>query len=122
MFGLLCSENPVAGIAEAGKDIRIVVELTVNTAYIDLDIGMSLRELVDALGCCDDAHELDMGSAVILDGIDRINGAAACGKHRINYNDESLIDGIRKLAVVVMRLMSNGIPVETDMSDLCKRR
>ena len=121
-FDLLCTEDPVAGITEAGKDVCVVVEFAVYTADIDLDVGMCFRELVDALGCCDDAHELDVRSAVLLDGIDRINSASARSEHRIYNNDESLIDGIRELAIIIMRLMSNGVSVKTDMAYLRERR
>ena len=82
---------------------------------------MSLGKFLDALRCSDDAHELDVLAAVILDGIDGINGASARSEHRINDNDQSLIDGIRKLAIIIMRLVGNRISVKADMSYLGKR-
>ncbi len=118
---LLCSEDPVSGISETGKDISIVVEFAVNTADIYLDIGMSLGELLNALRCSDNAHELDVLTAVTLDGINGINSASACSEHRIHDYDQSLVDRIRKLTIIIMRLMSNRVSVQTDMTYLSKR-
>ena len=40
-------------------------------------------------------------------------------QHRIRYNNSSLLDGIRKLTEIFMRLMCSFITVKTDVSDLC---
>ena len=38
--GLLCAENTVAGIAQTGNDVSVVVEFLVNSSQIHLHIGV----------------------------------------------------------------------------------
>lgn len=43
-FILLGSEDPVAGIAKTGADVRSFIQLTIQMANIDLHIRMSLMQ------------------------------------------------------------------------------
>ena len=59
-----------------------------------------------------------MLSAVLLDEINSCNCGTAGSEHRVCDNDGSLLDRIRKLAEILMRLMGLLVAVETDMTDL----
>ncbi len=55
---LFRAEDSVAGVAETGNDIAMIVELLVLCSGKDINIGMSLAESLKSLGSCNDAHEL----------------------------------------------------------------
>src|SRR5690242_6156604 len=56
LFG---AEQPVAGVAEAGKDIAVIVEAAVDRGSDDRDLGKDPVEFLDALGRGDEADKLD---------------------------------------------------------------
>lgn len=55
---LFCAEDSVAGVAETGNDIAVIVEFLVLCSGEDINIGMSLAESLKSLGSCNDAHKL----------------------------------------------------------------
>ena len=57
---LLGAEDSVTAVAETGADIALVVELTVQVADKNLDVGMDGVELLQAFGSCDDAQEINV--------------------------------------------------------------
>ena len=69
----------------------------------------------------DDGHELDVPSAVFLDEIHGCDGRTACSQHGIGYHDGSLLNGVRKLAVVLVRLVCDFVAVKTDVTDFGRR-
>lgn len=73
MEKLLRAEDSVARVAETGADIGVLVELSVEVADVELDVGMRLHQRADALGSGDDGHELDLSAAVLLDEVYRCN-------------------------------------------------
>ena len=79
---------------------------------------MCLVESLYTFRGSDDAHKFDMLSAVLLDEINSCNCGTAGSEHRVCDNDGSLLDRIRKLAEILMRLMGLLVAVETDMTDL----
>ena len=60
-----------------------------------------------------------MLAAALLDEIDGGAGASAGREHRIEQDDEALIDVLGQLAVVFVRLERFMIAVKSDMPDLC---
>ena len=87
-------------------------------AHIDLNVRVILMEFLQAFGGGDDTHEFDAFAAVLLDEIHCFGAGASCGEHGIHYDNCSLVNGFRELAVILMRLVSYGIPVKTDVSHL----
>ena len=85
---------------------------------IDLYIRMCLVESLYTFRSSDDAHKFDVFSAVLLDEINSCNCGTASREHRICDNDGSLLDRVRKLAEILMGLVSLLVTVETDMTDL----
>ena len=71
-FRLFRPENPVAGVAEAGDDVAVVVELLIDGSDKDINVRMVCLNAVDTLGGGDDAHELDVLAAVAMTGISQI--------------------------------------------------
>ena len=88
--------------------------------HIDLHIRMRLMQLLYTFRCCNDTHELNLLPTMFLNLCDRIHGGATGGKHRIGYDNDSLINRIRKLAVILMWNARLLIPVHTDVSNLCR--
>ena len=54
------SKDSVAGIAETGNDVIVIIELLINRTDEDINIGMSFLENFDSLGSCDDAKEVNV--------------------------------------------------------------
>ena len=77
--GLFCSEYPVAGVAESGADIGVLVEAAVELADVYLDVGMSLVQALDPFGRGDYADEFYLLAAVLLDKVNGSHGASAGG-------------------------------------------
>lgn len=64
---LFRSENPVAGIAETGNDIAVIVEVAVNRGGVDDNIGVQLMQHFNALGSGNKAHQANGFAACLLD-------------------------------------------------------
>ena len=56
------------------------------------------------LGCCHNAHELDVGDALCLDRVDGVDCRTAGREHRVEHDDLAVFDVNRKFAVVFHRL------------------
>ena len=106
---LFCSEYSVAGVAETGNDVRVLVEPFIAGGDIDIDVGMILLDTCDAFGTADDAHELDMLHAVFLEEGDRRRGGAAGCEHGVNDDDVALLNIGGHFVVVFNRLVGFGI-------------
>ena len=57
---LLRAEDPVAGVAQAGDDVAVLVELFIHGGDVDLHVGVVGADALDALGGGEDVHELDV--------------------------------------------------------------
>src|SRR6185312_7883566 len=56
---LLRAEDPVAGVAQAGQDVAVRVELAIDRGRVDRHVRMRFVERRDALGTGDEAHHPD---------------------------------------------------------------
>ncbi len=68
---LFRSENLISGITKTRYDIAVLVESFINTAAIEMYIGMILGNAFDSFGRGNDGHELDVLAALLLDEIER---------------------------------------------------
>lgn len=116
---LLCAEDSVAGIAETRADIGVFIQTAVQMSTVDRNIRMTFMEMFDTFRSCDNAHEFDVFSAVLFNKIHGSDSGTACGQHRVQNENGSLVDRSRKFAEVFMRFVSFFIAIETDMSNLC---
>ena len=117
-FTLLGAEDPVAGIAQAGNDVGMVIELFVAGSQVHLHVGMGSLDSPDALGAADDVHHDDVLAAVLLQEVDGSHSGAAGSQHGVNHEGDAVLDILRKLAVVFHRLVGLGVTVQADVADL----
>ena len=113
------TEDSIACVAETGNDISVIVELFIKCRGIDINVGVILLNLCNTLGCSNEAHELDVLTAVLLELGQRIACRAARDKHRIDEDDYSLVDICGELTIICYGKVSFGITVKTDVSYLC---
>src|SRR5690606_18190014 len=83
-FALFRSEQPVAGVAEARHDVAVLVQMAVDGGHIDVHIRMFLLDGVDALGRRNQAHQLDLRAAALLQQGDGGVGGTARRQHRVD--------------------------------------
>ena len=115
---LLGAEDPVAGIAQAGDDVAVVIELLVHARDVDVHVRVLGLHALHALGRAYDAHELDVLDADFLQEHRRSSRAAAGGQHRVDDYRVALLDVGRHFEVVLHRLERVGVAVEADVADL----
>src|SRR5688500_19359377 len=62
----LSPENPVAGVAEAGQDVALLVQLAVDSGRVDRDVGVGLVQRVNRLRRRDEGDEFHAGLQLII--------------------------------------------------------
>ena len=110
-------EQSVAGVAEAGKDVAVRVELAVERGGEDWYIWVRGAEPRHAFRRGDETEELDARSTGPLKRRDRTGRAAARGEHRVEQEELALGGVSRDLEVVVHRLEGVVVAVEADVTD-----
>src|SRR5688572_440551 len=83
-------ELAVAGVAQAGHDVALLVELPVERGAVDVDVGMRVGDGLDALRRGDEVDEADPLRAPALEHLDRGRRGTARGKHRVE--DQADVD------------------------------
>src|SRR2546430_2640192 len=58
-----CSKLAVSGVTQTWQDIPTVVQAIIECRNVDVNIGMGLRQLEQAIGCCDDPYVRETGNA-----------------------------------------------------------
>ena len=64
---LQSTENSVACVAKTGHDICVLVEVIVQSRTVDIDVGMRLEHLSNALGSRNETHKNDMLCAALFE-------------------------------------------------------
>ena len=77
---LLGAENPVAGVAQAGDDVGVLVQPLIQGSQVDFHIRVGLLHCLHALGAADDVHHHNVPAAVALQEVNGRHGAAAGGQ------------------------------------------
>src|SRR5579863_1843383 len=67
------SKLAIAGVAQSRQDITHVVEAFVQRGNVNIDVGMRLRELEQAVGSSDDADVAEAGDAALFQHVDGID-------------------------------------------------
>ena len=62
-----CAEDTVTGVAQAGDDIAVLVQLLVQCADIDVHIGVGLMQSLQTLRGSNQTDELDVLGTTLLD-------------------------------------------------------
>src|SRR5450759_58636 len=78
------AELAIAGVAQAGQDVALLVELAVHGRTVDLDIRMSAGDGVNAFRGHDQVDELDARGAPTLEDLDGRRGRSARGQHQVD--------------------------------------
>ena len=95
---LLRAEDAVAGIAQTGHDVAVLVQVIVQRTGIDVHIRVQLLDVFDALGSRHQFHQLDVLAAALLH--DCVEDTAATDEEiRKLFGDEiaELVAGVTKL-------------------------
>src|SRR5438105_11522060 len=81
------AEDAVARVAETRPDVAALVELAVDRGRPDRDLGMRRLDCREPLRSGDEADQGDPGRARELDPVQRVDGTAPGGEHRIDDVD-----------------------------------
>src|SRR5476651_1163226 len=68
LFG---AKGAISGVAQAGDNVGIGVEVIVNRGGPKTDVRMDAAQPLDALWRCDHAHHADVACAALLEPVDR---------------------------------------------------
>ena len=99
----------------------MVIQAAVQVSTVDLNIRMCLVKSFQPFRSGNDTHEFDAASALFLYIIHScLCGSAGC-QHGIHDHTDTLINGFRKLAIILVRLMSHRITVKSHMTYFCRR-
>ena len=82
---LLGTEDTVAGIAQTGDNVSMLIQLLVDGSDVQIHIGMCLGNSLNAFGTADDVHHDDALAAVLFQEIDSSDCRAAGSQHGVNH-------------------------------------
>ena len=105
-------------VAQTGHDVALLVEALIQSAQVDLNIGVGGAQRFHALGGADQADELDVLGAPLLDHGDGVHGAAAGGQHGVQDQHVPLVDVGGQLAEIFHGLQGLLVAVQADEAHL----
>ena len=112
-------EDPVAGIAKPGADVGTLIQASVQMTAVNINIRVCPGKAFQPLRRSDDAEEFDIMPSLSLYKIHGCDSGAAGRQHRIQNQNGSFADSLRKLTVIFMRLMGHRIPLKPHMANPC---
>lgn len=101
---LFCAEYSVAGIAQAGDNVTVFIEVIIQCGDIYICIRMLFLYPLNAFRRSYDGHELYVSAATFFNKIDCCAGTAACCQHGVNDDDIAFGNVVGQLAIVFDRL------------------
>lgn len=93
------SEKPIAGIAQTGKDLAVLVELLVDCTNSNTNVGLFFSQFHQTIAAGNDAQDVNLGNAPLrptrqicnnnmlaheIDSQDAIDSEMQCRLHRVN--------------------------------------
>lgn len=114
---LFCSEEAVARIPEPRQNISVFVQTAVERRKIDVDVGMSLRNLFYAFRRAYDIHKFYVLATALFQEVYRVARTSARSEHGIKKNDLHMLDPLGKLTVILLRLERLFVAIHTYVSD-----
>src|SRR5438105_3320769 len=81
----LGSEYAIAGVAQSGQDVAVIVQLPVDCRRVNRHVRMRVTERAHAFGTRNETHEANRARVCFLEPIDRRDGGMAGGEHRIEH-------------------------------------
>ena len=116
------AEQPVAGVAQPGQDIAVVVENAVeDRGGHDRHSGKDAVQFRDAFGRRDEADELDRARPHLDQARDRRHRRIAGREHRIEQDNVALGQIVGQLQVVFDRRKVRRLAIDPDMADPRRR-
>src|SRR5690348_734659 len=107
----------MTGVTESGQNVPLLVQLTVESSTINLDIGVRAAEPTHALGCCHQTKEANSCRARAFERRDRSSRTSSSRQHRIEQKEIALRSVARDFEVIVDRLERTVIAIEPDVTD-----
>src|SRR5215210_2465585 len=111
------SIEPVSGVAEAWDDERVVVQLGVDGGCVEGYVGVLPGDAFDARHCCDRVEAGDPGSTLLLEFVYGGREAPPRREHRVEDEDQVLVQVAREVDVVLDRLGRLLVALETHEAD-----
>src|SRR3990172_944114 len=112
------AELAVARVAQAGQDVPLFVELSVERRAVHLHVRVRVRDRVHALGRSDEVDELDAAGPPVLQHLDGGRGRATRGEHRVEDEAEGHGRRVGQLVVVLDRPQRALVAEEPEVPDL----
>ena len=56
------SEKPIAGIAQTGKDLAVLIELVVDRTNANANVGLCFNQLLETIATGNDAQDVNLGN------------------------------------------------------------
>lgn len=94
------SEKPIAGIAQTGKDLAVLVELVIDCTNGNTNVGLFFSQFHQTIAAGNDAQDVNLGNAPLrptrqicnnsmlaheeIDSQDAIDTEMQCRLHRVN--------------------------------------
>ena len=114
---LFRTEHAVPGVAQAGDDVAVLIELLVDRGGPDLDVGMGFGQPLDPFGRGEKADEPDILHPAPLEAVDGGDRRIGGRKHRIHHDHQPIGDIGRGLEVIFDRLEGLRVAIEADVGD-----
>jgi hypothetical protein len=57
------SEKPIAGIAQTGKDLAVLIELVVDRTNANANVGLFFNQFLQTIAAGNDAQDVNLGNA-----------------------------------------------------------
>src|SRR5215217_251864 len=106
------SIEPVSGVAEAGYDERALVQFRVDGCGVERYVGVLPGEALDAGYCGDGVEAGDPGRPLVLEFVYGGREAPPRRQHRVEDEDEVLVEVAREVDVVLNRLGSHLVALQ----------
>ena len=78
------SEKPIAGIAQTGKDLAVLVELVIDRADANTNVGLFFNQFLQTIAAGNDAQDVNLRNAPLRPDKTDCNNMLA---HEINSQD-----------------------------------
>ena len=98
---LKCAKLTVSGVSQTGHDIANVIQGLIERRHVDVDVGVRLGELEQAVGSRDNTDIGEARDIAPLQDIDGIDGGSTCCQHRIYGVGNLEINFVRELIIVL---------------------
>src|SRR5579883_755368 len=112
------SKLTIASVTQTRQDIPAIVQALVQLGDIDINIGMRLRELEQAIGRGENTNIRETRNSAFFQDSDGIDGRSARGQHGVDSIGDLEIDLVRQAIIILLSLERTLITPQTQVPDL----